>query len=241
MQNEQPKNPEQPDDGKKKGRGRGRPRKSEEHKRKTRAEYFRKYRQKIKEDPEHYAKVQEQRRERMRRYLASDAGKLHLERVKNNPKVKKKNREIQRKLRENPEHKEWFKNYFKNWLKDPVNYFSHRCRLAVREQLKKTGTWQQAKENGKNFDHILTARSLGLFFQTKDLLHKEDKKMYQLIISISNSSFNLRQLKKENNHRGNNASADKQTEIAKLMEEKNPLICSGLEAFIKELYKGDEK
>lgn len=148
---------------------------------------------------------------------------------------KQVNNKAARKYRKKTEWKDYFNPYFKNWLKNPINNFSHRCRTQIRYKMKNTKAWKDSKALGKNIDHIIPLRILAKYFTMQNMLNCDDKKLYALLISISNNPANLRWINKENNNRANNASIKKQLKVAEKLEENYKIICKGLSQFIEEL------
>jgi hypothetical protein len=130
----------------------------------------------------------------------------------------------------------YFQPYFKKWLEQPQNYFAHRCRNQVISSRKNLESWKVAHDSGKSADHIVPVRLLGLFFLERGVLKREDRKMISLLVSIANSDFNIRYIKKEKNTKSNHAKIDRQLVIAEKMEATNPVVCEGLVKWLEKYY-----
>jgi hypothetical protein len=182
-------------------------------------EYQKKYIDRLKQDPEKWA----ERKAKQAAYKQTEA-------------YKRNNVKQSRNYRKKEKWQTYFGEYFRNWLKEPVNYFSHRCRCALGTKLRHTKLYQDNKAKGNNLDHILRLATIGRFFEQKGILDQSQRKVYQLLVSIANDPINVRYIKKEKNTKATVVDLDKQVKIAEAIEAKYNYICEGFTEFVKGAY-----
>lgn len=209
--------------------------KPEERKKRLSKEYRERLRESLKQDPEKLKIWKERQKKYQKNYLSKPETKKKIAEKRQTKEYKEYNAQKACEYRKKDKWRDYFNGYYKNWLKDDVNYLSHRCRCNLRRKLKETKLWIEAQSNNQSAEHILTLTNLANFFKSKELLKREDRKLMSLLISICNDSINITFIKKHKNNKANNAPMKKQIEIAAKLEEKSPFILGGLVEFLQSL------